>query len=133
MIFLYLSSWFVGVPYIFCIGVLWVMVAEYRVWLNLPLFEFWFVTKPVNYLFTLCSSFITCKLEMMIVSIHGVIMKICWISRYKRDFRIVLDNLSEYGGVETMRKIQRTHSLPSFFFFLQLQKQDNHEWLNKLS
>ena len=24
-----------------------------------------------------------------------------------------------------MRKIQRTHSLPSFFFFLQLQKQDN--------
>ena len=44
------------------------MVAEYRVWLNLPLFEFWFITNPVNYLFTLRSSFIICKLEMMIVS-----------------------------------------------------------------
>ena len=66
--FFCLSSWFVGVLYIFCIGILWVMVTEYRLWLNLPLFEFWFVTNPVNYLFTLCSSFIICKLEMMIVS-----------------------------------------------------------------
>lgn len=45
-----------------------VVVGKYRLWPNLPLFEFWFVTNPVNYLFTLCFSFIICKLEIMTVS-----------------------------------------------------------------